>query len=123
MRQRNLTGSEGQQLAGAYPFVLVRELSRVYLGMTAQANIQWPEVTEARFFNDTSEVRFWDVDGVLHAALIEDDQETENSCLERTYQLAYGGAFGRRLTVVEYLAYDEDGQLYRVDTRLKRWEA
>ena len=42
-----------KEMAQRYPYVLLRELSRVYLGETDRANIQWEEVTEARFFDDT----------------------------------------------------------------------
>ena len=41
--------------------------------------------------------------------------------MEQDYALTHDGNFGRTLTVVEYLAYDEDGQLYRAATRLKGW--
>ena len=52
---------------------------------------------------------------------LEDAQEDETTCVERTYPLAHRGAFGQALTVVEYLQYDEDGQMYRAATRLKGW--
>ena len=93
----------------------------MYLGETDRANIQWEEVTEARFFDDTSELRFWEQDGQLFAAQLEEEEEAEDTCMEQDYALAHDGNFGRTLTVVEYLAYDEDGQLYRAATRLKGW--
>lgn len=110
-----------KEMAQCYPYVLLRELSRVHLGETDRANIQWAEVTEARFFDGTSELRFWEQDGQLSAVQVEDENEDENTCLEKVYALAHDGNFGRTLTVVEYLAYDEDGQLYRAATRLKGW--
>ena len=110
-----------KEMAQRYPYVLLRELSRVYLGETDRANIQWEEVTEARFFDDTSELRFWEQDGQLFAVQLEEEEEAEDTCMEQDYALAHDGNFGRTLTVVEYLAYDEDGQLYRAATRLKGW--
>lgn len=110
-----------KEMAQRYPYVLLQELSRVYLGETDRANIQWEEVTEARFFDDTSELRFWEQDGQLFAVQLEEEEEVEDTCMEQDYALAHDGNFGRTLTVVEYLAYDEDGQLYRAATRLKGW--
>ena len=71
-------------MAQRYPYVLLQELSRVYLGETDRANIRWEEVTEARFFNDTSELRFWEQDGQLFAVQLEEEEEAEEAALDTT---------------------------------------
>lgn len=121
MKISRLNDAEAENMAQGYPYVLVRELSRLYLGETAQTDILWDELTEARFFNDTSELRIWEEDGQFSAVLLEDENEDETTCMEKSYNLAHKGLFGKKLTVLEYFEYDEDGQLYRAATRLKGW--
>lgn len=121
MKWTKLNEQEAQVQAQDYPYVLVRELSRVYLGEASQVDIQWDEVTEVRFFDGQSELRIWREEKALTAVRLEDAQEDETTCVEWTYPLAHKGAFGQALTVVEYLQYDEDGQMYRAATRLKGW--
>lgn len=121
MKMSKLNDTEAKTMAQGYPYVLVRELSRLYLGEAAQADIRWDELTEARFFNDTSELRIWEEGGQFSAVLLEDEGEDTTTCMEKSYNLAHKGVFGKKLTVVEYFGYDEDGQLYRAATRLKGW--
>lgn len=110
---------QARKESAAFPFVLVRELSRVWLGETEKAEIAWSEATELRFFSEHSELRFFGTAGRLRAVLLED--VAEDTCHDRTFPLAHNGAFGQELTVREYLDYDEDGQLYVKATRLKGW--
>lgn len=119
MKLETLAFADAKGKSVVFPFVLVRELSRVWLGETEKAEIAWGEATELRFFNDTAELRFFGTAGRLQAVLLED--VAEDTCHDRTFPLAHNGAFGQKLTVREYLDYDEDGQLYVKATRLKGW--
>ncbi len=119
MKPKILELEQARKDSAAFPYVLVRELSRVWLGERQRAELNWDEATELRFFNDTSELRFFGGAGRLQAVLLAD--EAEDKCHDRSFPLAHNGAFGRELTVREYLDFDEDGQLYVKATRLKGW--
>ena len=56
-------------LSDAFPYVLVRELSRVWLGERGKARINWEEATELRFFSETGELRLFERSGARRAAL------------------------------------------------------
>lgn len=119
MKRTVLGLNEARARCADYPYVLVRELSRIWLGETRKADINWDEITELRFFSESAELRLFRRDGNLQAVLLEDDSEDES--LDKTFPLAHNKAFGEWLTVREYLAYDEDGQLYVRASRLKGW--
>lgn len=119
MKPTVLELDEARARCADYPYVLVRELSRIWLGETREADINWDEITELRFFSESAELRLFRRDGNLQAVLLED--ESEDDCLDKTFPLAHNGAFGEQLIVREYLAYDEDGQLFIAAERLKGW--
>ena len=110
MKPKILELEQARKDSAAFPYVLVRELSRVWLGERQRAELNWDEATELRFFGGA---------GRLQAVLLAD--EAEDKCHDRSFPLAHNGAFGRELTVREYLDFDEDGQLYVKATRLKGW--
>lgn len=119
MKSTALELDEARAMCLDYPYVLVRELSRIWLGETRKAEINWDEITQIRFFSERAELRLFRRDGALQAVLLEDD--SEGDCLDKTFPLAHNGAFGTWLTVREYLDYDEDGQLFVKASRLKGW--
>lgn len=120
-----MTLDEAMAKAKNYPYVLLWELSRVHCGKADQVETNWAEVTQARFFDDKEELRFWYDGGELRFAVISDEtmrQENEElDYLDKAYPLDHQGAFGTRLDFREYLRYDEDGQLYVAGQRLKGW--
>lgn len=112
---------QARQQAKSYPFVLVRELSQIWLGETQEANINWGEATELRFFSEQSELRFFGGAGRLRAVLLEDGDEADSLHQDRTFSLAHKRYFGKSLTIREHFGYDEDGQLFVRASRLKGW--
>lgn len=112
-----------KQRGSDLPWVLVRELSTLKLGATETISIHWDEVTEARFFGETKEVRIFESGGILCAAVLRDaeDEIEDETCHDMTYQLEHKPHFGSEVTIREYFDYDEDGQLYVTASRLKGW--
>lgn len=122
MKITGFTGwEEARAQSDAFPYVLVRELSRVWLGERAKARINWEDATELRFFSETGELCLFERAGERRAALIEDENEDNSTHLDRVFQLDHAQKYGTLLTVREYFGYDEDGQLCIAATRLKGW--
>lgn len=122
MKRTMLQKEEARARSAEYPYVLVRELSRLYLGKTENAALNWSEATEVRFFCETSELRFFEQGNDLAAVLLEDEEEDETTCLDRFCPLGHSGHFGKQITLREYFGYDSDGQLYVKAVRLKDWK-
>lgn len=120
MKPTVLELEQAKAMCAEFPYVLVRELSRIWLGERENApEINWNDAVELRFFSERAELRFFRGDGALQAVLLEDDGEEDS--LDKTFRLAHNRAFGEKLIVQEYLAYDEDGQLFIAASRLKGW--
>lgn len=101
------------------PYALIRSLSRVTLGPTPD-EIDLDELIEARFFDSEQEVRIFHGETGLQAARLWDG--TEDTVIQRTYQLANEAVFGRFVTVHQLLRFDEDGQACVSCTRLAGWK-
>lgn len=109
---------EAKTLISTLKFALVYENSKLLFGdINVATSINWNEVQEARFFNDTQEIHFFLKNGKMNAIDIKDngtsDQVTMQYCLANRYS-----QIGTKLLVREYYAYDEDGQAYVEKTRL-----
>lgn len=104
-------------------WVLVRQLSSIAMGEVSKKTIDWDEVTEVRFFDDKKEIRIFERDGELSAAVIADSAGDVDGVdfRDRTISLEHKEAFGEEITVREYFDYDEDGQIFVAATRLKGW--
>lgn len=103
------------------PYALIRSLSRVTLG-PAPAEVDPGELLEARFFNETEEIRiFWDEDLGEHRA-VRLTAGPEELCLRETCPLMNEAVFGREITLCREIAFDEDGQAYLSDIRLAGWK-
>lgn len=103
--------------AERFPYQLVRRLSAVEAGRSAlPADLS--QVIEARFFGPGAELRFYQAEDALAAALVED--EPGDVTIDRTVRLL--PQFGAALTRRQYIAFDEDGQGYVQVTRLVDWK-
>lgn len=116
-----LTLQEALHQGAAFPWVLVRSLSRVLLNtpLTNPAEFPLKELLEARFFDHSQEIRiFRNQDGLKAIRL----QETENdNTIKETYQVNNGALKGL-LTLCHVLQADKDGQTYIAATRLAGWK-
>lgn len=106
---------EGLQL----PFAFVRCLSSVSLG-AAPAQVHMEELLEARFFDETCEIRIFCRNGSLSAARV--NEEPGDKILPKEYRLD-NPKFGGSLTVNCCLdaESDEDGQVFVSAVRLAGW--
>jgi hypothetical protein len=126
MERRVLSVETAKRDGMALRWALVRQLSSFQMGETKplSSSIDWDEVTEVRFFNESKEIRLFERNGELSAAVITDSEEDKENVTFRDVrkELGHKGQFGSAVTIREYFAYDEDGQLYLASSRLKGWE-
>lgn len=113
--QQRVALEQAKKAAMEYPYALIYSLSRVYLGRTPQ-EMDWDEVTEAHFFDESSELFFLEAEDALCAVKLTDS----DTALEETYALLPG--MGKELRVRKSIAFDEDGQAYFAQNRLCGWE-
>jgi hypothetical protein len=123
MERRVLSVETAKREGMALPWALVRQLSSFQMGKTEALSIDWDEVTEVRFFDESKEIRLFERNGELSAAIVSDSEEDTENVTFRDVQkkLEHKGQFGSAVTIREYFAYDEDGQLYLAASRLKDW--
>ena len=113
---RNVSMDKAQE----YPFCFVRSVSNVYLGSAEHAQYCVEEILEARFFDDSKELRmFRDEDGTLQT--LELRREDGDRYIDETY-LIDNARFGKSLSVRQFLDVDEDGQTYVKASCLCGWE-
>lgn len=101
------------------PYALIRSLSWVTLGPTPD-EIDLDELIVARFFDSEQEVRIFRGETSLQATRLWEG--TEDTVIERTYELANKPLFGQSITVHQLLDFDEDGQACVRCTRLADWK-
>ena len=101
----------------AMPFALIRSLSCVTLGKTP-LEIEPEELLEARFFDETHEIRLFWREGTLCAARL--SELPGDKVIREDYDLEHP-QFGGSITVCRYLDADEDGQTYVSAVRLAGW--
>lgn len=101
-----------------FDYALLYGISSVQLARTEELNeIDWTECQEARFFSEDRELHVFEDEDGKRAVLAADDGDGDR--LVKRYEMApkFSG-IGRVLKVVEYVSYDEDGQLRVALTRL-----
>lgn len=101
-----------------FDYGLLYGISSVQLARTEDLNgIDWAECQEARFFSEDRELHVYEDEDGKRAVLAADDGDGDR--LVKRYEMApkFSG-IGRVLKVVEYVSYDEDGQLRIALTRL-----
>lgn len=104
----------GQQL----PYAYITELSRVTVG-TTPVDLLPAELLEARFFGEKEEILIYQDTADLAAVSV---TEECGDVWTDSIRNIRDPKFGHRLTVREYIDYDEDGQAFISRMRLLRWE-
>lgn len=112
MTVQELELSTAREQATALPFALLHTLSRVSLGPTPE-NIDWEELTEARFFGPEREIRFAGSRAWL---------QTPGGIELKEEQVSLRPGFGKTLTLRRSCRQDEDGQLVPGGIRLTGWK-
>lgn len=118
MKYEQLDVQQAVSAGCALPFAMIRSLSQTALGY-APSSVETEELLEARFFSGEQEIRiFRDGDGLRAVRLT---GEPGDRVLEQTCPLE-NRQFGRELTLLRVLEWDEDGQTYVAATRLTGWK-
>jgi hypothetical protein len=111
--------SQAYEQVNQYEYAYVYMMSKMVLCKVDELPlIDWEECLEARFFSEDRELHIFEGNDGMQAVLIEDGDSVD--CNIRSYELVpkFKGV-GKELEVQEYLDFDEDGQIYVVQTRLK----
>ncbi len=112
-----LLPEQAKAMTGDYPYVLAHMMSEVVFGHTDEVMINEKELLEARFFSPESELHIFRRDKEWMAVRITDgddgDWMTRGYLLEKRY-----ANLGNTLVIKDYLAADEDGQIYVTLSRL-----
>lgn len=81
------------------------------------SDINWNEVLEGYFFNDTTQIHIYNTDDGFKAVCFSEPENADY--IDKEYELAGKyHAIGKRVKKREYLDYDADGQVYVAYTRL-----
>ncbi|MDE6435259.1 MAG: hypothetical protein K2L07_13635 [Lachnospiraceae bacterium] len=110
---------EAQAKAASYDYALLYLISEIKLCRTEMLKtINWEECQEARFFSADKELHIFEGENGMDAVEISDTGS--DSIVIKEYLLDNRFAsIGNSILVQEYLEYDEDGQAYVANTRLK----
>lgn len=101
-----------------YQYALVYGMSGIFFGRTADCGeIDWTECLEARFFDETKELHFYEEDGRQYAVKVQGTMDEDSLMKKYELQDCHFGP-GKYLCVCEHLTYDEDGQASVALTRL-----
>lgn len=103
-----------------YEYALVYMISEIILCRTNELELTDPEeCLEARFFSNDRELHIFEQNGKMTAVEIIDDGEQQDICEKKVPLDDKFQKNGTTLSVLEYLSYDEDGQVFVKLTRLK----
>ncbi len=116
-KKRNLSVKEAMQEGFKKKFALVHMISEVFLGSCKNLKIlNEEEILEARYFDESSEIRIFRDDNQLRALEIYDTTDEDTEIFRYEIDSNFKSA-GKILLVKEYYAEDEDGQSF---VKLKR---
>ena len=118
MKTEKLELRAGLEVGGQLPYAYIRTLSAVTLGENPGVP-ELAELLEARFFDGEQEIRVFSRNGNWECVRLA--AEPGDELLEKSYKIG-NSRFGEKLTVVDQLEADEDGQTYVAATRLAGWE-
>lgn len=110
--------AEAKSQISQMKYGLIYEISDVIFDqMDKIAEINWAELIEGYFFDDTAQIHIYDTEEGLQAVCF---TEPENArYVDKEYELV--GKYqqiGKKVKKREYLEFDEDGQVYVSYTRL-----
>ena len=101
-----------------YQYALVYGMSGIFFGRTDDCRkLDWTECLEARFFDETKELHFYEEDGRQCAVKVQGTMDDDSLMKKYELQERYFGP-GKYLCVCEHLTYDKDGQATVALTRL-----
>lgn len=111
---------EAMEMRKTMPYAMITRLSEVTLGNMPET-VSKDEMLEARFFGENGEIHIFYENGEQKAVYVTDEGNSEKfPPIDHDYDLLSG--FGRKLTVRQYVDFDEEGQAYISAIRLLRWE-
>lgn len=118
MRTEELTIAEALTRGRTLPYALLRCCGSFTLGPTPE-ELSTEELIEARFFDDTTEVRLLRRNGALTGVLLQ--RTPEDVVIEETRRIQ-NQRLGRKILLRRFLDWDEDGQTYVRAVCLAGWE-
>ena len=118
MKTEKLDAAAAIEAGKKLPYALLRFISAASLGPTPE-DISTDELEEARFFNETEEIRVFRTESGLNAVRVESE---ETDAVIQNWRTVDNKRFGQRIRVTKTLGRDEDGQAYIADARLSGWE-
>lgn len=106
------------QIPEGYEYALLYMISEIiFCRIEDLPFIDWEECQEARFFSEDKELHIFDGDNGMQSVFVQDTDE--DIILKREYELDSRFCdIGKTVLVQEYLAYDDDGQVFVQQTRL-----
>lgn len=117
----DLSVKEALEIGKAMPYAMFTHLSKVTLGKTPTV-VSLDELIEARFFGGNGEIHIFTENGEPKAVHITDEEnDSRFPPIDREYTLLSN--FGKKLTVRQYIDFDNEGQAYIKAVRLLGWEA
>lgn len=111
--------ADAQEQSASYSYALLYMISGVRLCRAEElGQIDWEECQEARFFSEDRELHVFEGEDGMEAVEVSDADG--NGVVIKEFLLDNRfSSVGRSVLVQEYLEYDEDGQAYVANTRLK----
>ncbi len=111
--------AEAQEQSSSYSYALLYMISGVKLCKAKElGQIEWEECQEARFFSEDRELHIFEGEDGMEDVEVSDADG--NGVVIKEFLLDNRfSSVGRSVLVQEYLDYDEDGQAYVANTRLK----
>lgn len=117
----DLSVKEALEIGKSMPYAMFTHLSKVTLGKTPTV-VSLDELIEARFFGGNGEIHIFTENGEQKAVHITDEEnDSRFPPIDREYTLLSN--FGKKLTVRQYIDFDNEGQAYIKAVRLLGWEA
>lgn len=108
---------EAKERLSGYEYALLYMISELrFCRIEELGTVDWTQCMEARFFSDNAELHLFERSGSMIAVELSDGDEKDWN--DRSYELNLSVLKGssslknaRRITVREYFAEDEDGQM------------
>lgn len=116
---KHVEPKEAKKQAAFYEYALLYMISEIVLCRTESlVDINWDECQEARFFSEEKELHVFETESGMDAVEISDGDSQDIVIKEYLLDSRFSGIW-HSILVQEYLEYDEDGQAYVANTRLR----
>ena len=111
--------TEAQMQSAFFEYALLYMISEIILCKTEElTGINWDECQEARFFSEEKELHVFETESGMDAVEISDSSSLDIIIKEYLLDNRFSN-IGHSILIQEYLEYDEDGQAYVANTRLR----